>query len=268
MLWRKSNKMKNMIHDFRNFCETWVRVLQWKLWKEVEFLIVPTLDGDVALRDPEALSSKGGLFIAIGPLFSLFLTNHGSLGSSRGVWCTFIHPSLGSFGIINIYSPIGPNNQGARCTLWQGVFQALDNKILWLCLSNLNMIERIEDQMGGTASCISGREKRAWERIRRKYQFINTFEHKSGQLRFMWDTKRMTIVPVGSMGPNNQRIFRCLDRCYAPVSSILLQFKVVSHVMAGYSFSNHQPVLITGNGDGQRKHPSKYKMNTSQLKDV
>jgi hypothetical protein len=102
----KATRIKTMIKDFRPsvdlFCgqehkmrEKALRMLPYKLWREAEFVLAPALDGAYAARDAQAVSGKGGLFIAIGPSMKPCITGKGAFPSGRGVWVTFDHPKLG-----------------------------------------------------------------------------------------------------------------------------------------------------------------------------
>lgn len=86
MLWQQSYENKKIVNEFipmidifsgqeHHLKESRVKILKWKLWKEANFFVAPTLDGAIALRDPDAIWGKGGLFIVVGPKLSPFVTS-------------------------------------------------------------------------------------------------------------------------------------------------------------------------------------------------
>jgi hypothetical protein len=92
----KAIRVRSMIHNFRPlvdiFCgqehqlhEGALKMLPYRIWKEAEFVLAPALDGVYAARNVNAVSGKGGLFIAIGPTLKPCISGKGILTSSRGV---------------------------------------------------------------------------------------------------------------------------------------------------------------------------------------
>lgn len=80
------------------------------------------------------------------------------------------------------------------------------------------MIESSGDQRGGLRKVISGAEKRAWKHLVRRLKVEDSFQFKTGHLRFSWDSKkRFRHVPSSQEGPLGDRILRRIDRAYTPV---------------------------------------------------
>lgn len=239
-----------------------LHLLSFQIWKDADFYYCPASDGMLASRDPEADSGKGGLFIAVGPRMIPSLSAVGFLPSGHGMWCIFKHPKLGDFGIINVYAPTGLDGERDRTRLWGEVFAVLRNDLVWLLMGDFNMVENLEDQVGGRPHVIAGRELRARTHLKRKMKWQDTFKHFPGQLRFSWCNNRS----AGS-GPVMDRIYRCLDRCYAPVDSSLLQFLVVSTIIPAQYMSDHHPISISCLSGTLHSFPSKFTMNVTHFLD-
>jgi hypothetical protein len=208
----KAARVRSMIQEFRPKLDVFcgqehkmragpLKLLPLKVWKEATFIVAPALDGAWADRDSEAILGKGGVFIAVGPSLKSGIVASGVLPSGRGVWVTFDHPKLGWFGILNVYAPTGTGASAERKRLWKEIFHNLPNTIPWIFVGDLNMIEKLEDQKGGNPHCISGREKRAWDHLLRKYNWRDKFRREPNQLQYTWDNRRR-----GSEEQESQRI--------------------------------------------------------------
>lgn len=62
-----------------------LKMLPYQLWRAAEFHMVPTADGVIAGRDPDADSGKGGLLMAISPAMQPYITEKGIVPSERAV---------------------------------------------------------------------------------------------------------------------------------------------------------------------------------------
>jgi hypothetical protein len=80
-------------------------------------------------------------------------------------------------------------------------------------------------------------------------------------LQFTWDNCREVD---GSA--DNPRIVCRLDCCYAQKQSVVNKEAVTSRILAGQCISDHGPLAICQDSI-ERKFPSRYRLNTSILKD-
>jgi exonuclease III len=262
-----------MLQDFKPsvdiFCgqehkmhEGALKMLPCRLWREAEFILAPALDGAYAVRDANAVSGKGGLLIAVGPSLKPCITDKGILTSGRGIWVCFDHPKMGNFGVVNIYAPTGQDSSSERKWLWREIFNTLPDIIPWILVGDINMIENNEDQKGGRPHSITGREKRAWEHLLRKFKWKDTFKRDPLKLQFTWDNRREVD---GST--DNPRILRRLDRCYAQKQSATNKLAVLTRILSGQCVSDHHPILAICQDSIERQFPSRYRLNTIILKD-
>jgi exonuclease III len=269
----KATRVRSMLREFKPmvdiFCsqehkmrEGALKMLPYRLWREAEFILAPALDGAYAARNANAISGKGGLLIAVGPSLKPCIADKGILPSGRGIWVTFDHPKMGKFGVINIYAPTGQDSSSERKCLRREIFNTLPNSIPWILLGDFNMIKNNEDQKGGRPHSISGREKRAWEHLLRKFSWKDTCKRDPQKLQFTWDNRREVDGT-----PDNPKILRRLDRCYAQKQSVVNRIAVISKILAGHCISDHHPVLAIFQDTVERRFSSRYRLNSSILKD-
>jgi hypothetical protein len=81
------------------------KVIKHKICQDAELIFAPAVDGRRAMTNPDVVSGKGGLFLAVSPRYSQYISDKGILVSCAGVWCVFVHPHYGKFGIMGIYAP-------------------------------------------------------------------------------------------------------------------------------------------------------------------
>lgn len=98
------------------------------------------------------------------------LCSVGFLTSGRGVWCTFKHPKLGNFGVINVYASTGQEGRGIGLNFgWKFFMRLVHNDLAWVInVGNFNMVANLEDQAGGHPHVVAGRGKREWDHLKRK----------------------------------------------------------------------------------------------------
>lgn len=77
------------------------------LWPSALFVIAPAKDDVHARRNQRVPAGRGGVFLAMGPHLSPFVTRTGILPSGRAVWALLDHPLLGRIGFLALYTPNG-----------------------------------------------------------------------------------------------------------------------------------------------------------------
>jgi exonuclease III len=137
-------------------------------------IIAAATDGVCAVRNRRVKGGKGGIGLAVYARMKSYLVGEGVLESLRGVWAKFKHPKFGNLGILGVYAP---NTAAERTRLWQEIHRIIDTEYKWILVGDLNMIEQVEDRRGGGCHLISGAEKHAWTRLKRKMQLVDTFVH-------------------------------------------------------------------------------------------
>lgn len=162
-------------------------VQKMQIWKHVDFNIALAIDDANAMHNPNCIGGKGGIFIVINPKFVLSMTNKGIIPSGLGVWNSFNHPTIGIFGILNVYASNSPIR---RIALWNELTTSIDSSISWIVVGDLNMVEKVEDQLGGSPHDLTGEEGDAWRQFTQKFSLLGSQLPKVGGLKFMWDNKR------------------------------------------------------------------------------
>jgi endonuclease/exonuclease/phosphatase family metal-dependent hydrolase len=135
------------------------KAIKRKVCRDAEIIIAPATDGRRALNNPDVISGKGGLFIAVSANHTQYISTKGILVSGAGVWCILDHPHFGKFGVMGVYAP---TTTIERTALWRELTDFMDVSHLWLLLGDLNMVEQAADQLGGNPRDLGGWEQRAF----------------------------------------------------------------------------------------------------------
>lgn len=177
------------------------------------------------------------------------------------------HSAWGKIRFAGIY---GPNESASRAVLWNDLSATLDSQFRWHLMGDFNMIEIMDDHVGGEGKVIYGREARAWANLVRKYNLMDTFVYRAGHLRFSWDNQRThRHDPTNIDGQQfGRRILRRLDRLYAPRPSRISAVVVYSTILPGFALSDHAPIVGTFKMGVPAFCPSCHRMNLAHLQNT
>lgn len=95
--------------------EHMMSILNFEVWKDVDFTIVAVVDGVHAQRNKLVPTEHGGLFTSILPRIKDQVVTAGIVPFGRGNWHHLQHALYGTLGIIHAYIPIEDYN---RTNLW------------------------------------------------------------------------------------------------------------------------------------------------------
>ena len=123
------------------------------------------------------------------------------------------HPKLGCIAFLSLYAP---NTTREHTALWRELSSELSPSFKWVVMGDFNMYKSEADQKGGDQSVIEGRERLAWQHLKRRLHLEDTFCYCPGHLRFSWDNmKRGRHIPQTQEGNIGPRRLRRLARMYA-----------------------------------------------------
>lgn len=130
------------------------------------------------------------------------------------------------------------------------------------------MVLSPSDRRGGSGRIVVGGEKRAWNRLARKFYLVDSFVYKPGHLKYSWDSKRkFRHNPVVQLlPPIGDRVLKIIDRIHFSEFARQCPFTITSTILAGYFLSDHAHVLATIRTVDAHTRPSLYCLNTHHLK--
>lgn len=236
------------------------------LWLASLFVFIPTIDGCNARRNNQVPVGCGGVFLAIGPNMKGFVTTIGFFQSERAAWAHVDHPMLGNIGVWAVYSPcIGSRD---RAQFWHEIVDTLDTSHNWIIGGDFNMVLAATDRRGGSRLIVVGRGKRAWNHLARKLCLTDTFQYKSGHLKYLWDTKRrFRHDPIVQLQPQiGDRVLKRIYWVHHSKFSRHCPYTITSTILPRYCMSDHALVVATIRSAAPHSRPSLYKVNSLHLK--
>lgn len=240
-----------------------------EMWSVAHCICAPASKGAHAVRnssvEARVEAGCGGVALGIHTDLVPFLVTEGVVNCLRAVWACLDHPTWGKIGFVAVYDP---NESVIRSLLWDKLAAALNIDFKRLLPGDFNMIESPTDHIGGDGQIIRGREARAWKNLARKLNLTDTFIHKVvRQLCFSWDNQRLhRHNPANADGlQNGSRIFRRIDRIYAPRQTRSFSIIVSPTTLPGFALSDHAPVVGLLKCGGPTCRPTRHRMSTAHL---
>lgn len=114
-------------------------------------------------------------------------------------------------------------------------------------LGDFNIIENPVDQQRGQARVVARDEKEAWRHLKRRMKAEDSFCHKDGHLKYLWDSRRMhKHDPVIQAGPLGNRVLSRINRVYTPIYSSNQLFRhFFSTILPGFALSDRALALLS-----------------------
>lgn len=138
-----------------------------------------------------------------------YVTAFGNSPCNKAVWVSIEKEDF-KFGICSIYAP---SDYRERVNLWNwlGNLQELP----WVLGVDLNMIENVEDKMGGIGMGWKGNESHFWKRMKAKLNLFDTLEGLRKDDTNIW-------YSWCNVQKGRRRIYCRLDRFYSIETSSTL----------------------------------------------
>ena len=139
----------------------------------------------------------------------------------------------GILGILNVYAP---NHASARAEFWSRIASSLLRANCWCMGGDFNMLESLDDRVGGSQTSVHDRELAAWELLCMTMRILDAWSHEgfaraAGSLCFSRSDRRLG-------GTNLSR----LDRFYIRYS--VGERGGTMGILASTTFSDHAPVVL------------------------
>ena len=186
------------------------------------------------------LQRRAGVCISISDKARYEVTSSGTLVEGRALYVLLKWNRL-QIGVLNIYAP---NSAPERAIFWRMLATTLPDAEAWVMAGDFNMTEHLGDRKGGTQRPISGAELDSWAFLIGKIGVKDTW---GSSLRRSSHSLYFSRAAGNARGGCLAR----LDRIY--ISSSLEELGGSFAILAGLTFSDHQPVRLDLNPPNDSK---------------